>query len=90
MVEVCAGGLEHFRMFHEYVRLSHAQSDAVKPYGRPEFDKWFRGFDVSAENLTGDCASADGRFRPFARSQAIQEARQLWTPILTTPMSNSS
>ncbi|KAL2291714.1 hypothetical protein FJTKL_11919 [Diaporthe vaccinii] len=49
MVEVCAGGLEHFRMFHEYVRLSHAQSDAVKPYGRPEFDKWFRGFDAICE-----------------------------------------
>lgn len=53
MVEVCAGGLDHFRMFHEYVRLSHAQSDAVKPYGRAEFEKWLRGFDVSADEFDG-------------------------------------
>lgn len=90
MVEVCAGGLDHMRMFHEYVRLSRAQSDVVKPYGRPEFDKWFRGFDVSSGDSIGGCASADGRSRLFARSQATQEARPSWTPISTTPKSSSS
>lgn len=91
MVEVCAGGLDHFRMFHEYVRLSHATSDAVKPYGRPDFDKWFQGFDVSGGgDFTGAGVSADGRSRLSARSQAIQRARLSWTPILMTPMSNSS
>lgn len=89
-VEVCIGGVDHFKMFHEYVRLGNAQNDAVKPYGRPEFDKWFRGFDVSIREFTGDYASADELSRPFARSQAIREAYPLWTPISTTPMSNSS
>ncbi|KAH8772914.1 hypothetical protein F5883DRAFT_549912 [Diaporthe sp. PMI_573] len=46
MVEVCAGGLDHFRMFHEYVLLGQ---DAVTSYGRPEFDKWFQGFDAICE-----------------------------------------
>lgn len=89
-VEVCIGGLDHFRMFHEYVRLNNAQSGVVKPYGRPEFEKWLKGFDVSIRGSIGDDASADERRRPSARSQAIQEAYLSWTPILTTPMSNSS
>lgn len=89
-VEVCIGGLDHFRMFHEYVRLNNAQSGVVKPYGRPEFEKWLKGFDVSIREFIGDYASADERPRPFARSQAIREAYLSWTPILTTPTSNSS
>lgn len=90
MVEVCAGGLDHFRMFHEYVRLSHAQSDAVKPYGRPEFDKWLQGFDVSGGKLKVGGVSADGRSRLSARFRVTQRAHPSWTPISTTPMSNSS
>lgn len=49
MVEVCRGGLDHFHMFHEYIQLSQAQSDVAEPYGRPEFDKWFKGFDAICE-----------------------------------------
>lgn len=60
MVEVCAGGLDHFAMFDEFIRLSRAQGDAVKPYGRPEFDKWLKGFDVGADTLIGGCPIADG------------------------------
>lgn len=51
MVEVCTGGLDHIRMFQEYIRLSRARNDAVRQYGRPEFDKWLRGFDVSVDFL---------------------------------------
>lgn len=77
-------------MFHEYVRLNNAQSDVVKPYGRPEFEKWLKGFDVSIHGFIGDYAGADERLRPFARFQAIREAYLSWMPTLTTPMSNSS
>lgn len=51
MVEVCAGGVDHIRIFHEYVRLAQMQSRVAKPYGRPEFDKWFKGFDVSTDKI---------------------------------------
>lgn len=90
VVEACAGGVDHFRMFNEYIRLSRAESDVVKPYGRPEFDKWFIGFDVGSGELIRDCASADGRSRQFARSQATLAARPSWTPTLMTQTSNSS
>ncbi|KAL1873483.1 hypothetical protein Daus18300_003846 [Diaporthe australafricana] len=49
MVEVVGEGLDHMRMFRENIRLSHDQSSGAKPYGRPEFDKWFAGYDAICE-----------------------------------------
>lgn len=93
MVEVCIGGLDHFRMFHEYIHLSQEQSDVGKPYGRREFDKWFQGFDVGLISFSHNACSGgctNGGSRQYARYQAILEGCLLWMPISMTPMSCSS
>lgn len=59
MVEVIAGGLDHIRIFRENIKLSHEQSSGAKTYGRPEFDKWFAGFDVSVADLCWQMSGSD-------------------------------